>query len=97
MTSDEAVEYALSGEEAILPMAAMPEQPSASTQVANLACREEEVATLLARGLTNRQIATELSISEHTVANHTAKILKKLGLGSRSQITAWVMELRGRQ
>jgi serine/threonine-protein kinase PknK len=48
----------------------------------------------VARGLTNRQIATELSISEHTVANYIAKVLKKLGSSSRSQITAWVAERR---
>ena len=39
-----------------------------------------------ASGLTNRQIVLELSISEHTVANHVRKILKKLGLHSRAQI-----------
>jgi non-specific serine/threonine protein kinase len=51
-----------------------------------LTSREQEVATLVARGLTNRQIATQLSISERTAANHVAKILKKLGLRSRTQI-----------
>jgi non-specific serine/threonine protein kinase len=44
------------------------------------------VALLVGRGLINRQIAEELSISEHTVANHVRKILKKLGLRSRAQI-----------
>jgi DNA-binding NarL/FixJ family response regulator len=48
--------------------------------------REEEVASLVARGLTNRQIASELSISEHTAATHVGKILRKLGLSSRSQL-----------
>jgi DNA-binding NarL/FixJ family response regulator len=48
----------------------------------------------VARGLTNRQIAAQLSISKYTVANHVAKILKKLELGSRSQVTAWVLERR---
>jgi DNA-binding CsgD family transcriptional regulator len=56
--------------------------------------REEEVAALVARGLTNRQIASALSISEHTAANHIAKILRRLGISSRSQITAWVAERR---
>jgi non-specific serine/threonine protein kinase len=50
--------------------------------------REQEVALLVARGLTNRQIALDLSISEHTVANHVRKILKKLGLRSRAQISS---------
>jgi predicted ATPase/DNA-binding SARP family transcriptional activator/DNA-binding CsgD family transcriptional regulator len=91
MSVEEAIEYALSDEEVVPPMAAVPDQPSASTQAA-LTHREEEVASLVARGLTNRHIATELSISEHTVANHVAKILRKLGLDSRSQLTAWVVE-----
>jgi len=49
---------------------------------------------LVSRGLTNRQIASELSISEHTVATHIAKILKRLNLNSRSRLSAW-MAARG--
>ncbi len=48
--------------------------------------REQEIAILVAQGLTNRQVASELSISEHTAATHVRRILKKLGLQSRSQI-----------
>ena len=60
---------------------------------ATLTRREEELATLVARGLTNRQIATELSISEHTAATHVRKILRKLGLRSRTQIdSSWAPE-----
>ena len=73
-------------------MAAMPEQPSASTKADLLTRREEEVVTLVARGLTNRQISTELWISERTVGNHVAKILHKLGLRSRAQIASWATE-----
>jgi predicted ATPase/DNA-binding SARP family transcriptional activator/DNA-binding CsgD family transcriptional regulator len=95
MTPEQAVEYALSEEEPAPPAApTVPEEPSAGTVASKLARREREVAGLVACGLTNRQIASELSISEHTVANHVAKILRKLGLGSRSQITAWVVEQR---
>ena len=54
--------------------------------------REKEIAVTVARGLTNRQIASELVISEHTAATHVAKILKKLGLNSRFQLAAWVTE-----
>ena len=50
--------------------------------------REREVALLVARGLTNRRIASELSVSERTVENHVRKILKKLGLHSRAQISS---------
>ena len=50
--------------------------------------REREVALLIGRGLTNRQIGRALGLSEHTVANHVAKILKKLNLRSRAHIVA---------
>ena len=93
MTLEEAVEYALSTEEwALKPASTVPEAPSAGRVPNNLTRREREVAGLVARGLTNRQVAMELSISEHTVANHVAKMMHKLGVDSRSQITAWVIE-----
>jgi DNA-binding CsgD family transcriptional regulator len=94
MSIGEAVEYALSGEEQAPPATSVPGQPPTGTQPPPLSRRECEVADLVACGLTNRQIATELSISEHTVANHLAKIRRKLGLHSRSQLTAWVVEQR---
>lgn len=56
-----------------------------------LSPREREVAALVARGFTNRQIATELVISERTADAHVAKILSKLGFGSRAQVAAWVV------
>jgi DNA-binding CsgD family transcriptional regulator len=46
--------------------------------------REREVLRLLADGLTNRQIAERLVVSEHTVHRHVANILRKLGLPSRA-------------
>jgi DNA-binding CsgD family transcriptional regulator len=54
--------------------------------------REQEVALLVGRGLTNRRIAQELSISERTAENHIGKILKKLGFSSRARIAAWVAQ-----
>ena len=54
-----------------------------------LTAREVEVLTLLATGKTNRAIATELSISEKTVAAHVSNIFTKLGLSSRSAATAY--------
>ncbi len=42
--------------------------------------REQEVAVLVAEELTNRQIASDLMLSEHTVATHVRNMLKKLGL-----------------
>ncbi len=52
------------------------------------------MATLVARGLTNRQVSSELSISERTVHSHVRNILKKLKLRSRAQLAAWVAERR---
>ena len=57
--------------------------------VANLSRREEEVADLVAEGLTNRQIAERLVISERTAQNHVQHILTKRGFTTRSQIAAW--------
>ncbi|WP_448627121.1 helix-turn-helix transcriptional regulator [Geodermatophilus sp. URMC 64] len=48
--------------------------------------REREVAALVARGLTNRQIAAQLCLSERTAQNHVQHILTKLDLANRSQI-----------
>ena len=47
--------------------------------------REHEVLARVARGLTNRQIADELAISEKTVSVHVSNLLGKLGLASRTQ------------
>jgi DNA-binding NarL/FixJ family response regulator len=57
-----------------------------------LSRREQEVAILIARGLTNRQIADTLVITEGTAANHVNHILSKLGFASRAQVAAWVSE-----
>jgi DNA-binding NarL/FixJ family response regulator len=46
--------------------------------------REREVLSLVAAGETNRQIATVLDISEHTVARHLSNIFNKLGVTSRT-------------
>jgi DNA-binding NarL/FixJ family response regulator len=54
-----------------------------------LSRREREVVPLIARGLTNRQIAVQLVISERTVDGHVANILSKLGFASRAQIAVW--------
>ena len=51
--------------------------------------REREIAELVGRGLTNRQIADLLHIAERTAENHVQHILTKLGFHNRSQIAAW--------
>jgi len=51
--------------------------------------REQDVAMLVARGLSNGQIAGELVISARTVETHVQHIMDKLGVGTRAQIAAW--------
>ena len=46
---------------------------------------------LVAKGMTNRQIAEQLVIAEKTARNHVSRILDKLGLTRRSQAAAWAM------
>ena len=57
-----------------------------------LSPREIEVARLVARGLTNKQIGEALFVSERTAENHVQHILVKLGFGNRSQIAAWAAD-----
>jgi DNA-binding CsgD family transcriptional regulator len=52
--------------------------------------REREVATLMARGLTNPEIATTLVISPHTVGDHVKSLFEKLGVATRQELVARV-------
>jgi non-specific serine/threonine protein kinase len=55
-----------------------------------LTARERQVVDLVAEGLTNKQIAVRLTISERTAESHLEQIRSKLGLHNRAQIAAWV-------
>jgi DNA-binding NarL/FixJ family response regulator len=57
-----------------------------------LSPREQEVAVLLARGLTNKQIASELVLSPATIRSHVEHILMKLDLRSRAQVAVWASQ-----
>jgi DNA-binding CsgD family transcriptional regulator len=57
-----------------------------------LSPREREVSRLIAQGLTNRQIARALSISEKTVGSHVDHIMTKLDLRSRTRIAVWATQ-----
>lgn len=52
--------------------------------------RESEIATLVGEGLSNREIAARMVISQRTAEGHVENILAKLGFTSRAQIAAWV-------
>jgi DNA-binding CsgD family transcriptional regulator len=70
--------------------------PGADTPASDvqLSRREQEVAELVARGLSNAAVARQLYVSPSTVATHVAHILEKLGFSSRVEIAAWVVERR---
>jgi len=76
--------------------AAGPEEAGAATYSSRstgrrpLSRREHEVAVLLAGGLSNREIADRLYLSERTVDNHVHHILDKLGFDSRVQVATWL-------
>jgi DNA-binding NarL/FixJ family response regulator len=53
---------------------------------AELTATEERVAELVARGLTNREVAGELVVSDRTVEGHLSRIYAKLGLRSRAEL-----------
>jgi DNA-binding CsgD family transcriptional regulator len=90
---EEAAAYALSKEEQpAARTATVAEESSPYPPSVALTPREKEVALLVAQELSNRQIASALTLSEHTVATHLRNVLKKLGLHSRDQVAAWVRE-----
>ena len=51
--------------------------------------RELEVAALVADGLTNKEVATQLHLSVRTAENHVLNVMNKLGLDNRAQVAAW--------
>lgn len=59
----------------------------------DLTARESEVASLVAMGLTNKQIARRLRISEWTVINHLRHVMRKLACNSRVQVARWVHDV----
>jgi DNA-binding NarL/FixJ family response regulator len=70
--------------------ASLIEKLHASSTPAMLTRRERDVAELVAKGMTNREIAEQLYLSERTAQNHVQHILTKLALSNRSQIAVWM-------
>lgn len=87
MPFEKAIEYALSDEDKAEGKVS---REAPMKRAASLTRRENEVASLIAHGLSNREISEELRISERTVEGHVSKVLGKLGLRSRAGVAAWV-------
>jgi DNA-binding NarL/FixJ family response regulator len=66
--------------------------PPRSRRPAGLTAREVEVLRLAARGLTNQQIAAELSISSRTVGHHLGHIYDKTGRRTRAGVAVFAVE-----
>jgi DNA-binding CsgD family transcriptional regulator len=54
-----------------------------------LSARELQVARLVSLGMTNKQVAIQLTLSPNTIKRHVARILRRLGLCKRSAMAAW--------
>jgi DNA-binding NarL/FixJ family response regulator len=94
-----AVRTVMRGETALTPLVArrmmnqLQRGRERDRQVAELSARERQVLQLLARGLTSKEVARDLSLSVNTIDNHRARILSKLGVSN----TAAAIRLASRQ
>ena len=89
-TADRALRALETGEP--LPVGPPPASTGDAAATAGLTAREVEVLLLVARGLSNRDVGSDLFIAEKTVASHLNHIFTKLGLSSRSAATAYAYE-----
>jgi non-specific serine/threonine protein kinase len=85
MTPEQAVEYALPKED-------LQGSRSTTSYPAGLSAREAEVLKLVAKGLTNARIASELFVSPRTVDRHLNSIYRKVGVSSRAAATRFAAE-----
>jgi predicted ATPase/DNA-binding CsgD family transcriptional regulator/DNA-binding XRE family transcriptional regulator len=105
MTQDEAIDCGFSDME-VCPSSGAPESiadgpleglpPGAEASPAEavhdlFTRREVEILRLVTTGMSNKEIADDLFISPHTVANHVASIMNKLGLESRTAVATWAL------
>lgn len=91
----EAIQRALRGEVYLDPTVALPvvrRAARAAESPDELTPREEEILALIARGLTNRQIAEQLFISVNTVETHRRHLLEKLGARSRAELVSYAID-----
>ena len=78
--------------QAVLEALAQPALPSSLTLTAGLlSARETDVVRCVAEGLTNREIAQRLKLTEHTVKNYLSRIFDKLGVSSRVEVLLYAV------
>lgn len=92
MTLDQAVEWTMALPDGPVSYRSVKTRGRAVDGAAPLAPREQEVAVLISEGLSNRDIAARLSISERTAETHVQHILDKLGCNSRARIATWAAQ-----
>jgi len=68
------------------------EKGEIQSETYRLSNRELQVITMAGEGMTNREIATELNITEHTVASHLINIFRKLEVKSRTEAVIQCMQ-----
>jgi DNA-binding NarL/FixJ family response regulator len=66
--------------------------PQANRMEMPLTDREREIAALVSRGLSNKEIAQELHLSANTIRTHISNILRKLNLSNRTQIAIYIKD-----
>lgn len=69
-----------------------PSRPAHTATAERLTAREQQVAGLVGKGMTNAEIATELFISDRTVESHVSNARTKLRIDSRTKLTRWAIE-----
>jgi two-component system OmpR family sensor kinase len=67
-------------------------QRRSAEEIGRITRREREVASLIAEGLSNAELSDRLTLTEGTVGNHVAHIMRKQGFKSRTQIAVWAVE-----
>jgi len=72
-----------------------PQQIKGASGAKLLTKREEELAQLVAEGLTNRDISRQLNLTEHTVRNYLFRIFNKLGTSNRLELALYVIKHKG--
>jgi non-specific serine/threonine protein kinase len=88
MDEDAAIGYALNEAPTTQTSAA----PMTASGLPRLTRREQQIAELVATGLTNQDIASKLTLSRRTVEGHVENALTKLGFTSRTQLALWVSD-----